>query len=68
MYSHYIHIIHSNIHSFFSVLEPNGVNINDKEWQDPIYAAHVLKEYLLELPVSVISANKYKDFIIAASK
>eukprot|EP00794_Sanderia_malayensis_P008009 gene8008-8868_t len=46
---------------------PGGVNMKDTDWRDPNIAASVLKQYLLEMPASVIVPEKYEDFKVAAN-
>lgn len=45
---------------------PASVNMRDDDWKNPTIAATALKQYLLEMPSSVIPPEKYEDFIIAS--
>ena len=37
------------------------------EWRNPYIATALLKQYLLEMPLSVIPPESHEDFILAAS-
>ncbi|XP_065069881.1 phosphatidylinositol 3-kinase regulatory subunit alpha-like [Rhopilema esculentum] len=45
---------------------PNCVNMRGSEWRNPYIAASLLKQYLLEMPLSVIPPESHEDFILAA--
>lgn len=51
----------------FLFAAPASVNMRDDDWKNPTIAATALKQYLLEMPSSVIPPEKYEDFIIASS-
>jgi len=44
----------------------SAVNMKDSEWRNPQIAASTLKQYLLEMPSSIIPPSFYENFIVAA--
>ena len=59
--SSYIFLMH------FFLVASSAVNMKDSEWRNPQIAASTLKQYLLEMPSSIIPPSFYENFIVAAS-